>query len=261
MDHHLLDILSMNAFDTALAHKALTLSKSLSPALHRNMHFIVHRDFTQQYGHLVEAYKSIGVTLVEDTHDARLAFMKQMKKSWQRSHLLGNLFPSNIHKVTTPDQFLELTTFMDLWDCIDVRTLYASLIHHVDDFRIEGPYAHYERIKFFMLILHRHALMYEANPEKCFDHLGDSLALLNYRFIRSVVDKCEYIQTKIDYSETPKEDMKLFKDLHGFFQEYLNKTEQMHAQKIYTGPRGGRYKMIKGVKVYTSSHRSRKVRS
>lgn len=217
---HVFDIVSMNALGANTALQALSLSKDVYSIVTKNLEYIVKKDFYAQYSDLIAICEKCNITLFENTHRGRINFFKYIKTNeYYRQLLIAALFPDAFSTIDDVDQFLKVTSFIDMWNSSEMCMLYGKFIEYADSLCVSLEKERYRVLKLILGILYEHAHTYQNRPYKWVN--DNSLPLMNTKFVSALLEKSEHLRDHVHLSSCEKRDREQAETYIAFFHKYL----------------------------------------
>jgi len=239
------DIVSMNAFNLEDAWTVHNVSKDMRKVMDNNINYIILKDFEKAHGDLYRALKKNNLWSFEESPIGFLEFMNSITKTDFRMKLLRQI----VGKFGTIDgtDLMILTSFIDVLQPEECQLLFWKCFVHTEVVIATASCISqkYEAIKQFLELIYYHASRLYA--------LGigsacKSTVLINYKFCQHIIKKCIYMKENAHRCPNAEANKSHFDDRIKFFAEYALQVDARDG--ILHGPKGGRYRIVKGKKVY-----------
>jgi hypothetical protein len=241
--------------DVCSVDRLKAVSKDANNLMKSNEEFIINSQFEKRYGEIGEILKKTELWSIGSVQDKKniiktLSTPDGRSQEIQRICKDGNLF-SNSEDAHKFFNFIDIWSFNEVSDVVRGTTNYfCTLVSKKEKFQV---------LKMIVYELCSLIKIYASNMDKV-KTLEKIPVILVSNFSRVLIERCEHLIENLDISESPIHQQTLIrKDVTQFIEILRSTMGLVHKEltydpktgnQIFRGPRGGKYMMKDGVKIY-----------
>lgn len=254
----IINIVTFNTLDIETTLKSTLLSKNIKSSIDHNIDYITKQVCSEKYGDIIEFTNTEITTPLE--------FMKNIKTNKQfATDILKSILDKFKHNTIEINRFMNLIRFIDIRNPRTIYSVYTKLFLSFEDISLNNAKDRFKAMLFILKVMYTHANIYILDIDNIMNayYDYDRPPLINIRMCGVCIVKCKYLLDNIQHSDNQENDKKEITEIKNIFQnlekiilnfKVKNKNKNINKDnkisRIYTGPKGGRYYLIDGRKVY-----------